>query len=109
MGNHMVTYKADTFKAIADPTRREVLDYLLKAPHGVNELAAKFDVSRPAISKHLRVLLQARLVQARWEGRERIYAIDPAPLAEVDQWLQEYRTALRQSLARLKAHIESNR
>jgi DNA-binding transcriptional ArsR family regulator len=105
----MVTYKADPFKAIADPTRRAVLDYLLEAPHGVNELAGKFDVSRPAISKHLRILLEARLVQARWEGRERIYAIDPAPLAEVDHWLQEHRSALRRSLARLKAHIESNK
>jgi DNA-binding transcriptional ArsR family regulator len=105
----MVTYRTDTFKAIADPTRRAVLDYLLEAPHGVNELAGKFDISRPAISKHLRILLDARLVQARWEGRERIYEIDAAPLGEVDQWLQEYRTALRHSLRRLKAHIESNR
>ena len=105
----MVTYGVDTFKAIADPTRRAVLDYLLEAPHGVNELAGKFDISRPAISKHLRILLRAQLVQARWEGRERIYAINPAPLAEVDQWLQEYRTALRHALRRLKAHIESNR
>ena len=105
----MVTYRIDAFKAIADPTRRAVLDYLLGAPHGVNELAGKFEVSRPAISKHLRVLLQARLVRARWEGRERIYEIEPRPLAEVDNWLQEYRSALRRSLTRLKAHIESNK
>jgi DNA-binding transcriptional ArsR family regulator len=105
----MVTYRIDAFRAIADPTRRAVLDFLLSGPHRVNELAEKFEVSRPAISKHLRILLDARLVRARWQGRERIYEVEAGPLAEVDDWLQEYRGALRRSLARLKRHVESNK
>jgi len=77
MRNHMVTSKPDPFRGVADPTRRAMLDYLIARPHGVGELADHFDVSRPAISKHLRVLRDSSLVRERRDGRNRIYELNP--------------------------------
>ena len=82
----MVTYSDDPFRAFADPTRRAVLRYLLGRPHTVNELADYFDVTRPAISKHLRVLRRARVVQERRDGRNRIYELDPDGLRAVREY-----------------------
>jgi len=86
----MVTYQPDPFRAVADPTRRAVLEYLLGRPHGVNELAEHFDVSRPAISKHLRILKQARVVRERREGRNRIYELDPAGLNALRRYFDQF-------------------
>jgi len=86
----MVTYSADPFRAVADPTRRAVLEYLLGRPHGVNELADHFDVSRPAISKHLRILKDARVVRERREGRNRIYELDPAGLNALREYFDRF-------------------
>lgn len=77
----------DVFGAIADPTRRELLLRLAQAPARVVDLAAGHPVSRPAISKHLRILSDAGLVRAADRGRERHYALDTAPLAEVSELL----------------------
>jgi DNA-binding transcriptional ArsR family regulator len=90
MGNHMVTYSADPFRAVADPTRRAVLEYLLGRPHCVNELAEHFDVSRPAISKHLRILKDARVVRERREGRNRIYELNPAGLNALREYFDRF-------------------
>ncbi len=106
MRNHMVTYSADPFRAVADPTRRAVLDYLLGRPHGVNELAEHFDVSRPAISKHLRVLKQARVVRERREGRNRIYELNPAGLAALRQYFDKF---WDQVLDSFKREVEKKR
>jgi len=86
----MVTYSADPFRAVADPTRRAVLEYLLGRPHGVNELAEHFDVSRPAISKHLRILKDARVVRERREGRHRIYELNPAGLNALREYFDRF-------------------
>jgi DNA-binding transcriptional ArsR family regulator len=86
----MVTHSADPFRAVADPTRRAVLEYLLTRPHGVNELADHFDVSRPAISKHLRILREARVVRDRWEGRNRIYELDPRGLTALRNYFDRF-------------------
>ena len=86
----MVTYTADPFRAVADPTRRAVLEYLLGRPHGVNELAEYFDVSRPAISKHLRILKDARVVRERREGRNRIYELNPAGLNALRDYFDRF-------------------
>lgn len=96
----------DVFKAVADPTRRTILDSLRAGGRPVGELAGGFTVSRPAISKHLRVLREARLVVERREGRRRIYELSPLPLGDLDVWLAEYRVFLRGSLERLKAQGE---
>lgn len=88
--NHMVTYSADPFRAVADPTRRAVLEYLLGRPHTVNELAEHFDVSRPAISKHLRILKDARVVSERRDGRNRIYELNPDGLKALRDYFDQF-------------------
>src|SRR5262252_6255443 len=90
MSNHMVTYVADPFRALADPTRRAVLEHLLARPHTVNELVDHFEVTRPAISKHLRVLKDARVVRERREGRHRIYELDPAGLNALREYFDRF-------------------
>ena len=86
----MVTYSADPFRAVADPTRRAVLEYLLGKPHSVNELANHFDVSRPAISKHLRILKDARVVRERRDGRNRIYELNPEGLKALREYFDQF-------------------
>jgi DNA-binding transcriptional ArsR family regulator len=81
----------DVFRAIADPTRRAILDRLRAGPAPVNALAAAFSQSRPAISKHLRVLREARIVTERRDGRERLYRIQPSRLRDVALWIGTYR------------------
>ncbi|HEU4878860.1 MAG TPA: metalloregulator ArsR/SmtB family transcription factor, partial [Gemmatimonadaceae bacterium] len=81
----------DVFLAVADPTRRAILDRLRRGPSPVNELASGFRVSRPAISKHLRILRSARLVREKREGRQRIYQLEPERIQEIAKWAEEYR------------------
>jgi DNA-binding transcriptional ArsR family regulator len=83
--------KADVFRAIADPTRRTILDRLRAGAAPVNSLAADFKQSRPAISRHLRVLRVARLVDERKVGRERYYELRPLSLQQVAGWVEGYR------------------
>src|ERR1700747_2601329 len=80
-----------TFRALADPTRRAVLDLLRRGSQPAGQIARVFPVSRPAISKHLRLLRRAHLVQERREGRHRLYTLNPEPLKAVDSWLDQYR------------------
>lgn len=78
------------FRAIADPTRRELLDLLAEGEQPVYRLAAHFAMTRPAISQHLRILRQAKLVDERRVGRERWYRLEPTALSEVSDWLRRY-------------------
>ena len=94
------------FKAIADPTRRAILDRLRAGPANAGALAADFDSSRPAVSKHLSVLKEARLVTDTRIGRERVYAVDPLPLQAVLGWLEGYRSFWQSSLEHLKRNLE---
>ena len=103
---HRARANADVFRAIADPTRRAILDRLRAGPANAGALAADFQSSRPAISKHLRVLREARLVVDTRLGRERLYRIDPLPLQRVAGWLEGYRSFWQSSLDRLKRHLE---
>jgi DNA-binding transcriptional ArsR family regulator len=98
--------QTDVFRAIADPTRRALLDRLRAGPARAGALAADFRFSRPAISKHLRVLRRARLVAYKRVGRERLYTVDPIPLQSVAGWLEGYRSFWRSSLAALKRNLE---
>jgi DNA-binding transcriptional ArsR family regulator len=100
---------ADVFRAIADPTRRAILDRLRAGPAPVNALAGEFEQSRPAISKHLRVLREARLVSEQRVGRERLYELHPRPLQQVAGWIEGYRSFWHVSLGNLKRHLESER
>jgi len=100
------TLSTDVFRAIADPTRRAILDRLRAGPANAGALAADFRSSRPAVSKHLRVLRNARLVTDTRVGRERLYAVDPVPLQQVAGWLEGYRLFWLDSLNRLKRNLE---
>ena len=95
------------FGALADPTRRAVLDLLRAGRRPAGEIARAFPVSRPAISKHLRVLRRAHLVEERREGRQRLYQLNPTPLRAVDSWLEQYRSFWTASLENLKAFVEA--
>jgi DNA-binding transcriptional ArsR family regulator len=88
----MVTNSPDAFRGLADPTRRALLAYLTERPHGVSELVDHFDVSRPAISRHLRVLRDARLVRERRDGRNRIYELDPAGVRALRAYFDQFWT-----------------
>ena len=77
--------------ALADPTRRRIVELLAEGERSAGELASHFPTSRPGISRHLRVLREHGLVRARAEGQRRLYSLDPAPLGELDEWLQRYR------------------
>ena len=101
-----VAAPSDVFRAIADPTRRAILDRLRAGPTPVNALAADFDQSRPAISKHLRVLRGAHLVSEQRAGRERVYQLEPRPLQTALGWLEGYRAFWHVSLTNLKLHLE---
>lgn len=108
MRNRSVTYSAKaTFHALSDPTRRAVLDLLRQGSQPAGRIARSFPVSRPAISKHLRLLRQAHLVEERREGRNRLYSLNPEPLKAVDSWLEQYRAFWQRSLTNLKAFVEA--
>jgi DNA-binding transcriptional ArsR family regulator len=103
---HRARAASDVFRAIADPTRRAILDRLRAGPAPVNDLAAAFEQSRPAISKHLRVLREARLVSEQRSGRERVYSLQPAPLQTVVGWVEGYRSFWQHNLTELKRYLE---
>jgi DNA-binding transcriptional ArsR family regulator len=108
MRNRTVTYSAeDTFHAVADPTRRAVLELLRQGSRPAGQIARAFPVSRPAISKHLRLLRRAHLVEERKEGRHRFYQLNPEPLKAVDSWLEQYRAFWQTSLTNLKTFVEA--
>jgi DNA-binding transcriptional ArsR family regulator len=100
------TLSPDVYRAIADPTRRAILDRLRRGPMHVNALASDFTQSRPAISKHLRVLRSAHLVAERRAGRERCYYLKPEPLRAVARWIEEYEAFWQAGLNRLKRQLE---
>ncbi len=108
MRSRSVTYSSGlTFQALGDPTRRAVLDLLRAGSQPAGHIAQAFPVSRPAISKHLRLLRRAHLVTERREGRHRMYQLNPEPLKAVDSWLEQYRVFWQASLTNLKAFVEA--
>ncbi|MFD0331540.1 metalloregulator ArsR/SmtB family transcription factor [Streptacidiphilus monticola] len=86
--------ETDVFHALANPVRRRLLESLRQGPRAAGELAADFELSRPAVSEHLAVLRNARLVREEPRGRHRYYHLEPAPLAEVSDWLHTLRALL---------------
>ena len=103
---HRARADSDVFRAIADPTRRAILDRLRAGPANVNALAAGFSLSRPAVSKHLRILRASRLVEEQKVGRERVYELRSAPLQSAIGWLEGYRFFWQKSLTNLKRLLE---
>lgn len=99
---------AAVFRAVSDPTRRAILDTLRAGPRPAGAIADAFPVSRPAISRHLRVLRHASLVREEKRGRERLYALNPEPLKAIDDWLTAYRLHWTSALLALKHHVEES-
>lgn len=96
------------FEILADPARRRVLDLLLEEEHTVNELVDALGMNQPAVSKQLRILRDAGLVESRIDAQRRVYTLSPAPLAEADAWLTPYRRFWRGRLASLQRHLASD-
>ncbi|HUP20252.1 MAG TPA: metalloregulator ArsR/SmtB family transcription factor [Gemmatimonadota bacterium] len=95
-----------TFAALADPTRRAILARLARGEATVGQLARPFAVSRPAVSKHLRVLERAGLVRREREGRYRRCALDAAPMREAAEWVEKYRKFWEGRLDSLSRYLE---
>lgn len=104
----MVTKKSarTVFSAVADPARRKIVDLLRGGEMRAGEIAAHFDVSRPAIAKHVRILKQAGLLKERREATARIYRLEPAGLSEIDAWIAPYRLFWASRLVTLKTMLE---
>jgi DNA-binding transcriptional ArsR family regulator len=97
-----------TFEALAEPNRRRILDLLREAEQPVGALVTALTLSQPAVSKHLRVLRDAGLVESRVDAQRRLYRIRPAPLQELDAWLDPYRRMWAASLDDLDRHLAAN-
>jgi DNA-binding transcriptional ArsR family regulator len=97
---------ATTFEVLAEPRRREILDLLRSGERQVGDLVDALALSQPAVSKHLKVLREAGLVEVRHDAQRRWYRLRPAPLAEVDAWLEPYRDLWRGRLDALEAHLD---
>ena len=83
--------RRDVFQAIADPVRRDIIELLAKESLTVNSVAEKFNISRPAISKHLKILKECEIIEFRKEGRERFCFIQPKNLLPAFMWIEQYR------------------
>jgi DNA-binding transcriptional ArsR family regulator len=95
-----------TFDVLAEPTRRRILDLLIESEQPVGDLVASLSLSQPGVSKHLRVLREAGLVEARTDAQRRIYRVRPEPLAEIDAWLAPYRRLWASKLDALERHLD---
>ena len=95
------------FDVLAEPTRRRILDRLLDRPSTVGDLVASLDVSQPSVSKHLRVLRDAGVVQARKDAQRRVYELRPEALAEVLAWIEPYRRLWAGRLDALERHLDA--
>ena len=96
-------------QVLAEPRRLQILDLLRDSERPVGELVDRLGVSQPAVSKHLRVLRDAGLVEARADAQRRLYRIRPEPLAELDEWLASYRELWTTHLDRLEDHLDQRR
>jgi DNA-binding transcriptional ArsR family regulator len=97
------------FHAIADPNRRRLIDLLAEGEKSVQELAHGFDITMAAVSQHLAVLLDSRLVSRRAQGRQRLYRLDAAPLRIVDEWTSQHRRFWQSRLKQLHAYLDKGR
>lgn len=96
------------YTALAEPHRRQILDLLRNGERSVNDLVARLKLSQPGVSKHLKVLREAGLVEVRPDGKQRWYGLRPQPLSEVDKWLEPYRVYWSDRLDALERHLEES-
>jgi DNA-binding transcriptional ArsR family regulator len=95
-----------TFELVAEPTRRRILDLVRDEERSVGELVEKLHLSQPGVSKHLRALREAGLVEVRQDAQRRLYRLRPEPLAEIDAWLAPYRRFWAERLDALEEHLD---
>jgi DNA-binding transcriptional ArsR family regulator len=95
------------FEVLAEPNRRRILDLLILAERSVGDLVAELTVSQPAVSKHLRALREAGMVEVRSDGQRRIYRIRTEPLRAIDAWLEPYRRTWESRLDDLERHLDA--
>ena len=95
-----------TFEVVADDSRRRILDLLVEEERAVGDLVDRLALSQPTVSKHLKVLREAGLVEARIDAQRRIYRVQPEPLREIDEWLMPYRRRWAAHLNALERHLE---
>lgn len=96
----------ETFKALAEPNRLQIVELLRSGPRPVNDMVDRLGMNQPQVSKHLRVLSDAGLVDVRVDAQRRIYALRPAPLHELDAWLERYRQIWESSFDRLDTLLD---
>jgi len=101
--------RRDVFQAIADPTRREIINLLAKQSLNLNAVADKFEISRPAISKHIKILTECGLIIVRQEGRERYCDAQLNKLKEVAQWAEQYSQFWDKKLANLQSYLAKSK
>ena len=94
------------FEVLAEPNRRRILDLLREDERSVGDLVSELAISQPGVSKHLRVLRRAGLVDVRVDAQRRLYRLRPEPLRQVDEWLAPYRAAWADRLDRLERHLD---
>ena len=99
--------RRDVFQAIADPTRREIIDLLAQEPLTINEIADRFQSSRPAISKHLKILSECGLVQYETQGRERRCVLIPNELSQLAAWVEPHRRLWEGQLDRFETYLNT--
>jgi DNA-binding transcriptional ArsR family regulator len=102
-----IPHMATTFEVLAEPRRREILDLLRSGERPVGEIVALLASSQPAVSKHLKVLRQAGLVEVRQDAQRRWYRLRPGPLVEIDAWLAPYRHFWNTHLDALERHLDT--
>ncbi len=100
--------RMSAYAALAEPHRRRILDLLRDGERPAGDLVERLDLSQPGVSKHLRVLREAGLVNVRTDGRRRLYSLRPDPLVEVDQWIAPYRVYWSNRLDALERHLEEH-
>ena len=93
--------RRDVFQAIADPTRRDIISLVARNSMTPNDVAASFDVSRQAISKHIKILMECGILMIDQQGRERYYSLQPKKLAQVADWIEPFRTMWEDKFNRL--------
>jgi DNA-binding transcriptional ArsR family regulator len=98
---------ATAFDVLAEPRRREILDLLRRGERAVGDLVAQLALTQPAVSKHLKVLREAGLVEVRQDAQRRWYRLRPEPLAEIDEWLAPYRRLWGERLDALERHLDA--
>jgi DNA-binding transcriptional ArsR family regulator len=96
----------NAFAALADPKRTRIIEALAERERTAGELVALFSISQPAVSQHLRVLREARLVRVKRDAQRRVYRLDPRPLRELDRWLSGYRRFWAGKLDDLERHMD---